>query len=237
MPTAAPASPQIFKYDQPTVTMGPYTFDCATLNAYIDRAWSAFGKENVSYLSATWTYGDPSRDVDSSGELKLDCSGFAWWSTYRKRMVGGLWDENPNAGWQKNWVMIDRPIPGCAVRYSAPPGASNGHVGMVVATGGDNFQTLDSSSNKSPPRKGSIRWIKDGVSRWIKNGGPNVRFVVSREALVAVNDVPVKPPLNIYLAAAKHPIAATVIVAGSSLILLTLLGAGGFLWYKRSRAA
>jgi hypothetical protein len=64
-----------------------------------------------------------------------------------------------------------------------------------------------------------------------------VRFVVSREALVAVNGVANKPKLNLYLAAAKHPIAATVAVATGASLALYLLGFGGFLWYKRRRAA
>ena len=230
-------TPKIFQYNTPAITVGSYTFDASTLNAYINRAWSAFDKASVSYKMASGSYGDPSRDVDSSGELKLDCSGYAWWATYRKRQENGMWDKDPNANWKNNWVVIDKPIPGCVVRYSAKPGKSNGHVGFVVAVDGDNFETLDCSEAKTPPRKGSIRWTTDGVSRWIKNGGPDVRFVVSREALVAVNGVANKPKLNLYLAAAKHPIAATVAVATGASLALYLLGFGGFLWYKRRRAA
>jgi hypothetical protein len=220
-------TPEVFQYDSPTVTVGPYTFDASTLNAYIQRAWSAFDKSEVKYELDHKAYGDPSRAVVAGQDLPLDCSGYAWWCTFRKRL-GSLWDNNPNEGWQKNWVLLDQPIPGCAVRYSAKPGNSNGHVGFVVATGGGNFETLDSSSSKTPPRNGSIRWTTDGVSRWIKNGGPEVRFVVSREALVAVNGVPVKPPLNLYLAAAKHPIAVASAISG---VLLAV----GFWWYMRRR--
>lgn len=222
-------TPKVFQYDTPTVTVGPYTFDCAALNAYIQRAWSAFDREEVRYELAPKAYGDPARGVGD--DLPLDCSGYAWWATYRKRL-GSLWDVDPAEGWQKNWVVIDQPIPGCAVRYSAKPGNSNGHVGFVVATRDGNFETLDASSASQPPRRGSIRWSTDGVSRWIKNGGPNLRFVVSREALLAVNGVPVKPPLNVYLAAVKHPIA-TVSLA---LVALFLALGGAIVWRRRAAA-
>jgi hypothetical protein len=225
-------TPQIFQYTSPTVTVGSFTFDASTLNAYIKRAWSAFDKEGVKYELASKAYGDPSRELSPDGELAVDCSGYVWWATYRKRL-GSLWDKNPNEGWQKNWVEIDRPIPGAAVRYSAKPGRKYGHVGFVVAVNGDNFETLDSSDSKSPPRKGAIRWTTDGHSRWVKNGGPQLKFVVSREALVAINGQPHKPKLNVYLAAAKHPIAAAA-AAGSALLLVA--AALGLFVVRRRRA-
>lgn len=226
-----PKVPSVYQYKTPTITVGAYTFDCATLNAYIERAWSAFDKSEVQYELDRKAYGDPSRPVVAGQDLPLDCSGYAWWCTYRKRL-GSLWDKNPNEGWQKNWVVIDQPIAGCAVRYSAKPGNAHGHVGFVVATGDGNFESLDSSSNKQPPRRGSIRWSTDGVGRWIQNGGPDPRFVVSREALVAINGQPVKPPLNLYLAAVKHPIA-TVSVA---LVALFVALGGVALWRRRALA-
>lgn len=224
-------TPKIFQYSAPTLTVGAYTFDAATLNAYINRAWSAFDKKEVTYQLVSKAYGDPARSVDAMGELPLDCSGYAWWSTYRKRL-GSIWDPNPNEGWQKNWVEVPGPVAGGVVRYSAKPGTKHGHVGVVVAVNGANFESLDSSSSKSPPRNGSIRWTTDGVSRWVKNGGPNVKFLVSRQALIAVNGVPASPSLNVYLAAAKHPIAAV-----SSAIALLAAVAVGFLAYRRRRTA
>lgn len=221
-------TPVVFQYDTPTVQVGPYTFDAATLNAYIKRAWSAFDRSEVRYELAPNAYGDPSRGV--GGDLPLDCSGYVWWITYRKR-GGYIWDANPNAGnFGKNWVEIDRPIPGAAVRFSGEPG-KHGHVGFVVATKDGNYETLDSSSNKSPPRKGSIRWQRDGVGFWDKR--PLRKFVVSREALIAVNGVPHTPKLNVFLAAAKHPIAATASIAA----LLAGAGALLFAFYRRRRAA
>lgn len=222
-------TPKIFQYSSPQFTVGAYTFDTAALNAYINRAWSAFDKKEVQYELDNKAYGDPSRPVAAGQELPLDCSGYVWWATFRKRL-GSIWDTNPNEGWQKNWVEVPGPVAGGVVRYSAKPGTTHGHVGMVVAVNGANFESLDSSSSKTPPRNGSIRWTTDGVSRWVKNGGPNVKFLVSRQALIAVNGVPASPGLNIYLAAAKHPIAAA-----SSAIALVAAAVGGFLFYRRRR--
>jgi hypothetical protein len=218
-------TPVMFQYDTPTVTVGPYTFDASTLNAYIKRAWSAFDRDEVRYQLAANAYGDPSRGVD--GDLPLDCSGYVWWATYRKR-GGYIWDANPNAGnFSKNWVEIDRPIPGAVVRFSGEPG-KHGHVGFVVNVGNNTYETLDSSSNKSPPRRGSIRWHRDGVSFWDKK--PFRKFVVSRQALIAVNGVPHSPSLNLFLAAAKRPIA-TVSIA----LVLAAAAAFGFALYRRKR--
>lgn len=227
--TAPAPTPTVFQYDTPTVTVGPYTFDASTLNAYLRRAWSAFDRAEVQYKLAGNAYGDPSRGVE--GDLPLDCSGYAWWTTYRKRL-GYIWDANPNAGnFSKNWVEIDRPIPGAVVRYSGEPG-KHGHVGVVVAVSKDNYETLDSSSSKSPPRKGSIRWHRNGVGFWDKK--PYRKFVVSKQALIAVNGVPHKPSLNVWLAAVKHPIATAT---GGIVLLLAATGALGFAVYRRRRAA
>jgi hypothetical protein len=222
-----PPAPVVFQYDTPTVTVGAYTFDAASLNAYIRRAWSAFNREEVRYKLAGNAYGDPSRQID--GDLPLDCSGYAWWSTFRKR-GGYIWDENPNAGnFGKNWVEIDRPIPGAVVRFSGAPG-KHGHVGFVVATSKDNYETLDSSSDKSPPRKGSIRWHRNGVGFWDKR--PYRKFVVSKQALVAINGVPHTPSTNVWLAAAKHPIATFSLLG---VVAVGLLSAAGYLVYKRRK--
>ena len=213
-----------FRYSEPTVSVGPYLLDASALNAYIERAESAFGKDHVFYELASGAYGDPAKDITQEDLLGLDCSGYAWWSTFRKRKVGGIWDADPDAAWSKNWVQLPYPIPGSVVRYGAPPGEDHGHVGVVIDTRDGTFQTLDSSSSGTPPRKGSIRYTADGKKRWFK--GPDTRFVVSREAVLEINGQPVKRPLNVWLAAAKRPIVST-------LVLLALAAAAWSVYRKR----
>lgn len=213
-----------FRYSEPTVSVGPYLLDASALNAYLDRATSAFGKANVEYELASGAYGDPSKDVTQEDVLELDCSGYAWWSTYRKRKEGGIWDADPDAGWSKNWVQLPYPIPGSVVRYGPPPGADNGHVGVVIDTSNGTFQTLDSSSADAPPRAGAIRYTADGKTRWYK--GPDTRFVVSREAVLEIDGKPVKRPVNVWLAAAKRPIVST-------LVLLALAAAAWSVYRRR----
>lgn len=218
---------EIFQYKEPTVSVGNYEFDASALNAYIRRAWSVYGVPTVKYKMINAAFGDPSKGAGEE-PMYLDCSGFAYFSTYRKRL-GWLWDATSTA-WKQHWVEIPYPIAGCAIRHDAYPGKSNGHVGFVVEASKDNFQTLDSSSSATPPRQGSIRHVKDGKSFWMK--APNVRFVVSTQALKSVNGVPYKPSLNVYLAAAKRPIlsmyvgitaalAAIIAVAGVSYALVS----------------
>lgn len=212
-----------YRYGTPEIQVGNLTLDAEALNAYIARAESAYDKPQVEYAMATKAYGDPSLSVDQMPELQLDCSGYAWWSTYRKRK-SDIWDAGVGGGWADYWVEVPDPIPGSVVRYGAPPGASNGHVGVVIGNDGGTFQTLDSTDSPSPPRKGSIRYTADGRTRWYK--GPQTRFVVSKEAVIAVDGKPVKRPLNVWLAAAKRPILST---------LMVLAIAGGAYWVYRRR--
>jgi hypothetical protein len=195
---------QPFRYAQKTIDVGPYTFDAEALNAFIARAESGFGSPKIKW-ELNVDAGNPNKPIEQEEALILDCTGYVWWSTYRKRRAGGLWDSNPNAGWQKNWVEVPYPIPGAAVRHGAPPGMKSGHAGFVVSTYNGTFQTLDSSETKTPPRKGSIRFTSDGKKRWYR--GPNTAFVVSKDALLAVDGKPFKRDLNLALAAAKRPIA------------------------------
>ena len=213
-----------FRYSEPTVTVGPYLLDASALNAYIARAESAFGQANVVYDLAVNAYGDPSKTVSDEDLLELDCSGYAWWSTYRSRK-SAIWDEDPEAGWSNHWAVLPYAIPGAVVRYGAPAGKSHGHVGVVIANKGGTFQTLDSSDSSTPPRKGAIRYTPDGKDRWYK--GPDTRFVVSREAILEINGKPVARPLNIWLAAAKRPILSTV--------LLLAIAAGAWSVYRKRK--
>lgn len=217
---------EIFQYKDQEISIGNYVFDCQVLNAYIRRSWSAYGNPNVVYKLAVGAYGNPSfEEIDVS--LPLDCSGYAWWSTYRKRL-SDIWDA-VTTGWKNNWVEIGTPIPGCVIRHSAYPGKTYGHVGFVISTSSDNFSTLDSSSNKNPPRKGSIRYIEDGVKFWM--GAPNIHFLVSTQALKSVNSVVYKPTPNIYLAAAKRPIVAGVAL----LALLAGIITFSYLWHNNRK--
>lgn len=220
--------PDIFQYSTPTVTVGPYEFDAATLNAYIRRAWSVYDDPKVTYALEHSAYGDPSKDNVGAEPIELDCSGFAWFSTYRKRL-GYLWDD-VSSGWKTNWVEIPTPIAGAAVRHSPAEGVKHGHVGFVVYADDKDFQTLDSSSSKSPPRKGSIRYLKNGKEKWLTK--PNVRFVVSTQALKSVNGVPYKPTLNVYLAAAKRPVLTFYVGIAA---VLTILAGASYVAVRKSK--
>jgi hypothetical protein len=217
-----------FQYNTPTVTVDDYVLDAEALNAYIRRAESAYGRGNVTYCVGKDCpkagKGDAEVEADTGVGLVLDCSGFAAWSTYRKGVNAHT------AG--KEWVQISKPIPGATVRYDPKKGHTYGHSGVIIAPApGDNFQTLDSTDAKNPPRNGSIVYRPDGRSKWLTKGGPNPRFLVSTEAIISKGGVPYTRPTNLLLAAAKHPVAAAASVAG----LLGLVVVG-FFWYKRSRA-
>lgn len=221
-----------FQYDKPTIDVqdangNTLTLDATALNAYIRRAESAYGKSNVSYCVGKncpgMGKGRPDVEADTGAELVLDCSGFAWWVTYRK----GIQAHTEG----KDWVKITTPIAGSTVRYDPKPGRTYGHSGVVIAPAANgNFQTLDSTDATSPPRVGSIVYRPDGRTKWITNGGPNVRFLVSTEAIVAKNGIPTPPKLNLLLAAVKHPIAT--IGAGAFLVA----GLLGFFAYRRTAA-
>lgn len=228
-----------FQYDTPTITVKALdgtvlTLDAAALNAFIRRAESAYNRANVKYCIGKDCpdagKGQPEQEVDTTAELYLDCSGYAWWSTYRR----GIWAHAPGLDpkGKENWIAIEQPIPGATVRYSAPPGRSYGHSGVIIAPGPEgNFQTLD-STNEGPPKAsaGSIVYRPDGRGKWLSPKRVNPRFLVSVEAVLAKNGQPFKRPLNLLLAAAIHPIATASI---SFAVIAALVGLGYHLYRKR----
>ncbi len=214
-----------FRYTQERVTIGNLVFDGAALNAFLARAESAFGEDSVVYALKSSAYGDPAKAAHEADVLELDCSGYAWWATFRKRL-GYIWDDK-TTGWKANWVEIDRPIPGAVVRYSAPPGKAHGHVGIVIDVGDDDFSSLDSSTDKNPPRSGSIRFLERASSKWLTK--PQPRFVVSTQALLEVNGHPYARTSNLWLAAAKRPFTASVM----TLVLAWTAWAGWRRWRRK----
>ena len=163
-------------------------------------------------------------EVEKVAELVLDCSGYAWWATYRRGIMAHA------AG--KDWVQISQPIPGATVRYDAAPGRSYGHSGVIIAPAPDgNYQTLD-STNEGPPKgsAGSIVYRPDGRGKWERADRVNTRFLVSPEAILSKGGQPFNRKTNLLLAAAMHPVATT------SLALVALIGLGAYL-YSRRRAA
>lgn len=195
----------VFQYTEPTLTVGNYVFDAIALNAFIRKAVSAYGA-GVTYqlqTGAQMTAIQANEDIEP--ELKLDCSGYAWWSTYRKKLS----THAPG----KHWVEIPNPIAGCTVRYDPKPGMTYGHSGVIiyVKPDGSNFESLDCTDATNPPRKGDIRYLTDGKTKWLTKGGPNVKFLVSTDALLSVNGVPHKPEkLNMILAVMKRPMVSAV---------------------------
>lgn len=211
---------QSFQYDTPTIVVGNLTLDAVALNCYIRRAVGAYGiGVDYSMSNQNWSAG---KKLEPG--TKVDCTGFAWWCTYRARQVGGLWPAN------KNWLELKEPIAGCAVRRGALPGQSSGHAGVVIACGADNFSTLDSSSTDPKPREGAIRYTQNGKALWETK--PECHFVVSDQAVIAVNGVPYKRPLNLFLAAAKRPIATAAAGVG----LLAVVGASLGWWSLQKRS-
>jgi hypothetical protein len=233
-----PALPR-FQYDTPTIEVKTLdgtvlTLDAAALNAYIRRAESAYNRANVKYCIGQDCpeagKGRADQEADTDAELFLDCSGFAWWATYRR----GVWMHAPGKDpkGKENWIAIEQPIPGATVRYSAAPGSTYGHSGVIIAPGPDNnFQTLD-STNEGPPKAsaGSIVYRPDGRAKWLSPKRVNPQFLVSVEAVVGKNGQPFKRPTNLLLAAAIHPIATT------GLALVALIGLGYYVYRKRGMA-
>lgn len=217
------AKQNMFQYTTPTLTAkspngAVYELDCAALNAYIRRAWSAFDKG--------WKYKiggniDPKLEAefvvkDQSGQT--DCSGFGWWSTYRKRL-GTLFPDN------NNWKEITDIIPGTCLRYDAQPGNKFGHVIFVanVLPGGI-LETLDMTSDSG--RSGIFYRGPDGkfaandfVSKktanesWLSPKVGGIHAVVSTDAILSINGVKYTPKINLILAAVKRPITSLVLAA------------------------
>lgn len=217
-----------FQYTSPTVAVDDLVLDAAALNAYIRRAESAYNNSKVQYCVGTNCPGKgkatADAEVEKVGELILDCSGFAWWSTYRK----GTWAHTEG----DYWVKISKPLPGATVRYDAAPGKTYGHSGVVIApVPGGNYQTLD-STNEGPPKgsAGSIVYRVDGQSKWESAKRKNTRFLVSPDAIISKGGKPYPRKLNVLLAAAKHPIVTATAIGG----LLIAAGLGLF-YYLRKR--
>ena len=206
-----------FRYDTDTIQVGNLTLDAIALNAFLSRMESLYGSGTVYQLG-----GSPAPNEEATPGTKFDCTGVLWWATFRSRL-GVLWPA-PN----KNWLPLSAPVPGCCIRHSAPPGSAHGHAGMVIWVEPDgSFATLDSSSTDPKPRNGAIRYTPPAEcqKRWLNK--PDVHFVVSAEAVIAVDGVPTNRPLNIWLAAAKRPIAASIALVAAVV--------GGVWWWQRRR--
>ena len=219
-----------YQYDSKTIELDGYLIDAEALNAYIRRAESAYNKSNVKYCIGqncpNAGKGVVNLEPESGAELVLDCSGYAYWSTYRK----GVYAHAPN----KYWVQVSKPIPGATVRYSAKAGNKYGHSGVIIAPAANgNFQTLDSTSG-GPPKSsaGSIYYRPDGYTKWIKKGGPNPMFLVSSEAIISKDGAPFKHDTNLLLAAAKRPVT----VAVGAVLVLGLLGYVAYGFVKQKEA-
>lgn len=217
-----------FQYTTPTVEVDDLVLDAAALNAYIRRAESAYNNAKVQYCVGTNCPGKGKATADSEvekvGELILDCSGYAWWATYRK----GTWAHTQG----EHWVKISKPLPGATVRYDAAPGKSYGHSGVIIAPGANgNYQTLD-STNEGPPKgsEGSIVFRTDGRGKWESAKRINPRFLVSPEAIISKCGKPYPRKTNLLLLAAKHPVATA-----SAAVLLVGLVAAGIFWYRSKR--
>jgi len=221
---------RIFQYDVPEISVEStdgekIVLDTACLNAYIRRAWNA-ERQNWKYKLGGNL--DPTKDaymIDKSAAGETDCSGFAWYSTYRRRL-GTLYPRN------KNWIPIKQFIPGSALRYDAQPGKKYGHVGFVVGSiknkdGTYDIETLDMTDptvlfrGKNTSPTANKKWSN-------KVGGTHV--VVSTDSIISINGVPYKKEkTNYLLLAARKPIATSIV----SLILALSVLAGTVYLLKR----
>lgn len=222
-----------FQYKTATVEVDDLVLDAAALNAYIRRAESAYNNAKVQYCIGQSCPGKgkatADADIEKVAELILDCSGYAWWSTYRR----GVWAHAPGKDpkGNENWVVISQPLPGATVRYGAPKGKSYGHSGVIIAPAPNgNFQTLD-STNEGPPKgsAGSIVFRPDGRAKWLAAKRVNPQFMVSSDAIISKGGKPYPRKTNLLLAAAKHPIVAATAVGG----VVIALGLGLFYYFRR----
>ena len=132
-----------FQYDsaQPSITVGTEgdtssTFDTLALNAFIRRAWSAFDKGAKYVMGAI----PPPDQAIVDSDTQFDCSGFCWWTTFRKRL--GLMQANDY------WIQIPAPIAGACIRYDPLPGHTYGHAGFVTQVYDDgDYDSLESSDS------------------------------------------------------------------------------------------
>jgi hypothetical protein len=230
----------MFQYTTGTVTAKSpkgdvYELDCASLNAFLKRAWSAFNKGwkyqiggNIDpKLEAEFSIKDP-----ATGQT--DCSGYAWWSTFRKRL-GTLYPDNDN------WKEVTNIIPGCAIRYDAQPGNKFGHVIFVVnVLQGGILETLDMTSDsgysgifyRGPDGKFTATKSaskKTANESWLSPKVGGIHAVVSSDAIISINGIKYKPKkTNFLLLAMKQPVTTSIVVIAALAGLSTLT----YLWYK-----
>lgn len=204
-----------------------YALDGSKLNAIIRKAWSAY---NVGWRYQIGGSVDPSieakfiveRDPDTK---QTDCSGFCWWSSYRKRL-GTMYPDNDF------YKTISDFIPGASIRYSAQPGNKYGHAIMIVGVSeSGQLQTLDMTSDAGKSGifyRGPEGKYIDGVKvsgktaneSWIKDRVGGTHSVVSTDTIISINGKPYTPKkFNVLLAAAAQPIRNWF---GAAIVLSTL---------------
>ena len=189
-------SQEIFQYDssQSTVTVGNDTFDTLALDAFIRRAWSAYNKGAKYVMGAIQAPDNAVVDSDTA----FDCSGFCWWTTFRKRL--GLMQSN------QYWIQIPEPIAGACIRYDPKPGQTYGHAGFIVRVYDDgDYDSLESSDSY-----GGIK-LRERAGKSFWNKQPNYRWLVPPDALYT------GAPLNIMLSLYKRP--TTSIVGGVAIVI------------------
>lgn len=102
----------------------------------------------------------------------------------------------------------------------------------MAVDGGDRLALAGWFNGRVPglrvrPRSRSIRFLERAGAKWLTK--PQPRFVVSTQALLEVDGVPYKRTLNLWLAAAKHPIQTSSI----ALALVWAVWAGWRRWRKK----
>lgn len=222
MRTPEEAKSDKFQYDTHTVfARSPkgdvYELDAAALNAFISRAWSAYDKG--------WRYqigGNIPPELESEFMLErdqqgaTDCSGFCWWSTYRKRL-GTMYPSNDY------FKEIDEFLPGACIRYNAQPGNKFGHAIMIVnMLPGGYLETLDMTSDdkysgifyRGPDGKFTGDQFvskKPANQSWLVDRVGGTHCVVSTDAIISINGVKYKPKkFNPLLFAAKQKIVTWI---------------------------
>jgi len=226
MRTPDDAKSDMFQYDSPSVFVNSpsgdvYELDGSKLNAIIRKAWSAYGIGWRYRLGGTV---DPSLEAkfiieSDPGSKQTDCSGYAWWSSYRKRL-GSMWPSNDF------YKEISDFIPGSSIRYEAQPGNKYGHASMVVnVLDGGQLETLEMTSDDGKSgifyRGPSGKWIdgervgeKTANSWWIRDRVGGTHSVVSTDAIRSINGVPYSPKkINLLLTGASIPIKNWVAIA------------------------
>ena len=228
------AKSDMFQYDTGTIlAKSPkgdiYELDASCLNAYISRAWSAFDKG--------WRYqigGNISPELEAQLMIErdsqgaTDCSGFCWWSTFRKRL-GTMYPDNDY------FRTITDFIPGACIRYSAQPDNKYGHAVFIVNVLSDGeLETLDMTSDsgnngifyRGPSGKFAGMLFKNKKTAnqsWLVDRIGGTHCVVSTDAIISINGVKYTPKkFNLLLFAAKQKIV-TWIEVGALVVLSAAL--------------